>query len=166
MNKNWKKHNRYPSYKISDECEIRNIHREVGELNHIYDRKRNILVANMLNNMGEQETVSLPRLMAETFNGGPHDTWEAIQIDGNIYNLDADNIAWVQNENTTYALYKPIEGVRVVETGEIFESVYECAEKLNITVTAVKRCINNSCLITRNGHHLERIIFDGRKRNV
>ena len=165
MEEKWLRNKRYPAYEISEDCIIRNINRDTYGPNREYDVKRNILTSDLINNIGVYEKVSLPRLMAETFRGGPHDEYEVIQLDGDIYNLNIDNIAWGE-PNTEDALYSPIYSIRDKETGKVYDSIYECSEDLGDTITSIKRCLNNPRFITRNRHHLEKIKNEGVKRNV
>ena len=166
MEERWAKNDRYPVYKISNSGSIQNINSERRGPDRIYDPKRNILTSNLINNMGEIEKVSLPRLMAETFRGGPHDDCEVVQLDGDIYNLNIDNIAWDKNSTSADALYRPMYSIRNKETGKIYNSIYECAEDLGDTIKSVKRCVKNPNFITRTRNHLEKIQNEGMKRNV
>ena len=166
----WCKNDRHPGYEISDKGYIRAVTKG-GVISrgpkYRYDQMRNILTVNMHDNMGNQEKVSLPRLVAETFHGGPHDDREAIQLDGDIYNPNADNIAWsdecIDNPN---AMYSPVNKIRNKETGKIYDSVYECAEDLGDKVNSIKRCVGNPKYITRTRNHLEIVRTDEVKRNV
>jgi DNA repair exonuclease SbcCD ATPase subunit len=45
--------------------------------------------------------------------------------------------------------------IKIVETGETFKSVVECANRLNVEPTELYQCINRG--IAYNGYHIERV---------
>ena len=169
MEEQWLRNNRYPGYEISEYGEIRRISKQGRSYgpDYNYDHKRNILTSDLRNNIGVTRKVSLPRLMAETFHGGPHDDREVIQLDGDIYNLNASNIAWSDEiSNNPDALYDPVYKIQNRETGQIYDSIYECAEDLSVSLKSIKRCIDNPRYITKTRNHLDTIKTEEVRRRV
>jgi len=98
MNEIWKQHESYPKYEISNYGEVRNkrFHRLIEP---IYSRKDDDMQVYLCNTHNKYVYVSLKRLVAETFNGGPHDDCEVIKLDDDFYNHHSDNLAWVKKED-------------------------------------------------------------------
>lgn len=95
MEEIWKRIKNYPKYEVSSYGEVRNIKRK-HIISPTYDRRDDDIKVFICNKHGRYESVSLKRLIAETFNSGPHDDCNVVQIDGDFYNLHTDNLAWVK----------------------------------------------------------------------
>ena len=104
---------------------------------------------------GKKTIKSVHRLVAETFIPNKLNKQEVNHIDGNKANNNVNNLEWVtSSENKNHAcrtglnnrsLYdagKPKKKVVILETGETFESIHECARKLGCTHPAVVHCLN------------------------
>lgn len=104
---------------------------------------------------GKAYTRKLDKVIADTFYPGDHIGKEVRHIDGNRYNNHKDNLEWVtkppkRNQPKTYEPWK----IKVEETGEIFDSIKECAEKLGMTQVSVERCLFNKSVRTHDGLNL------------
>ena len=95
------------------------------------------------------------RIVAESFAEGPYDGLEVNHIDGNKHNNSLDNLEWcTHSENTRHAIrtglfipYKlpprPHEGrrVRIVETGQVFDSLTRCADSIGGVKQGIYQCL-------------------------
>lgn len=95
MEEIWKRNDMYPKYEISNYGEVRNI-RSKYSVDPIYSHREDEMKVYLCTKRNRYKMVSLKRLIAETFNGGPHDDCDVIQADGDFYNFHADNLAWVK----------------------------------------------------------------------
>lgn len=95
MKEIWKRNERYPKYEISNCGEVRTVRRK-HYAEPIYNDKADEMKVLICNKKGKYVYVSLKQLIAETFNGGPHDDCDVVQADGDFYNIHADNLVWVK----------------------------------------------------------------------
>ena len=104
------------------------------------------------------------RLVAETWIPNPNHYTQVNHINGDKSDNRVENLEWTtRSENMHHAyrtgLKKPSGGrkptpIRVVETGEVFESVSECAKRIGVTVAAISHCLNGRQSTCR-GYHFE-----------
>lgn len=117
---------------------------------------------------GKKTCKSVHRLVATAFIPNPLNKPTINHIDGNKANNSIDNLEWnTYSENLQHAhkthlrentLTKEIQSkgglshrrpIRVKETGEIFPSLKDCCEALNLHKGAVSRCCSG---ISRSSH--------------
>ena len=123
---------------------------------------------------GERKTKRVHRLVAETFLPNPDNKSEVNHIDGNKHNNNVSNLEWVTpKENCEHAwqsgLARPSYGmrgkhnpnsgrkgkqIRIVETGETFNTLKECEEAINGNNRHINDCLRGRQR-THRGYHFE-----------
>lgn len=158
MIEKWRTIEKYPSYEVSDNCEVRGI-KSKQILEPRYFSRDDEMKVMLGDKFGKYRWVSMKRIIAEAFCGGPHDDCDVEVYDGDIYNLTPINLRWkkIKDRNIEYNPSNDNRYIFVVETGRKFYSLQECCDRLRISVQDAKSCINNPDRITKNGFHLKLI---------
>lgn len=98
------------------------------------------------------------RLVAETWIPNPNHYEEVNHINGDKYDNRVENLEWVtHSENMHHAVRTSLiktTPVRIVETGEVFESVSECARRIGGDPSAISHCLAGRHS-THLGYHFE-----------
>ena len=163
----WREHWRFPNHEFSSYGRVRN--KRTGYiLKPFADRYGYLRLS-----IGNTDNVYIHRIVCELFHGEPIDKHNQVNhIDSDRQNNSADNLEWVSgSENIRhgcrYGNIDPMIGlrravevnkkpVRIVETGQIFDSVKDCAEYLGVRPTCVSRCLVGDRKGQRiHGHYLE-----------
>ena len=162
------------NYSINSDSIILN---KTGKVKMPRKRKDGYLGVQLYNH-GEAQHKRIHRLVAEAFIPNPDNKPDINHKDGNKHNNSVDNLEWVnKSENMRHAyqtgLVKPhasygMRGkknpnggrkglkVRIVETGETFDSIKDCAELINGSDRRICDCINGK-QETHHGYHFERV---------
>ena len=116
------------------------------------------------NNSGYQMVnVSRPpqyvhRLVAETWIPNPNHHEQVNHINGDKTDNRVENLEWVtHSENMRHAYrtgLKKTTPIRIVETGEVFESISECAKQIGRSRRAIQYCLAGE-QSTCHGYHFE-----------
>lgn len=163
----WKDHWRFPNHEFSSYGKIRN--KKTGYiLKGCIDKDGYVIVS-----IGNVDNLRVHRLICEVFHGEPIGERNQVNhINSDRQNNHASNLEWVTpRENTIHGyLYGNLDpsigleralevnrkSVRIIETGQIFESVKECANYLGVPPTNVSRCLVGIRKGQRlHGYHLE-----------
>lgn len=166
----WKEVSENPNYLISDTGRIRRVG---SETDHSVRDNGGYLVTDLYQG-GKRSTVRVHRLVAEAFVPNPDCKPEVNHKDGNKYNNNASNLEYVtKKENCRHAwtngLVKPSYGMsgknnpnagrkgkpfRVVETGEVFNTLKECEDKIDGNNRHINDCLRGR-QNTHRGFHFE-----------
>lgn len=155
---------------------------EVSDTGKIRSKKKNIILNSRINSAGYEDVkiwdnknrkhkhLRIHQEVAKAFIDNPNNKPEVNHIDGNKLNNNVSNLEWcTRSENTKHAiesgLFTPYklppykkEGIRVriVETGEEFESLTDCAKHVNGCKSGISACVLGKKK-THMGYHYEKI---------
>lgn len=164
----WKTIEDYPNYQVSNLGNVKN-KKTRRFLTPKIGRDGRYLSVYLCNN-GKENTQRVHRLVAEAFLG-KHPGMMVNHIDGNKLNNHLDNLEWcTARENNIHAVKTGLNhpgayqkrAVRVVETGEIFDGVVECANAVGCDFRNVYRSLNHDRHYAVNGLHFE-YVSDSKK---
>lgn len=116
---------------------------------------------------GKNRSKTVHRLVADTFYDGDHSELQVNHIDGNKTNNHIANLEFVTGSRNVKHAYesgirKPSGGrglirkIRIVETGQVFDNMAECARYVNGDSGNICKCVNNPEK-THKGFHYEAI---------
>lgn len=94
-------------------------------------------------------TLSVHRLVAEAFYDGWYDTLEVNHIDGDKWNNHVWNLEWVtKSENNRHAIMTGLRKPRqtrvvIMETGEEFDTVKDCADYIKGHGAGISAVLND-----------------------
>ena len=109
---------------------------------------------------GKPKTFKVHRIVASVFIPNPMGYREINHKDENKDNNSVENLEWVtRSENIRHAYRTGLLKVKttpvlIVETGEIFESVTECARRIGCDHSSISHCLAGRSRTCR-GYHLE-----------
>lgn len=155
----------FPAYDCSNFGRIRN--HKTGRIMKQWVNTRGYKQIALRKN-GVQHIERVHRLIAATFH--PVDNMDVLDvnhIDGNKLNNDADNLEWcTRSENIRHGMRigliktndfgKTRRPVRIIETGEEFDSLSKCARLLKTTPSDIVRCVEGQIKSVK-GYHFELI---------
>ena len=101
------------------------------------------------------------RMVAETWIDNPNHYSDVNHINGDKDDNRVENLEWVTHSENLYHAYrtglsKKATPIRIVETGEIFESIAECARQTGYSQRTISLCLAEK-RPTRRGYHFERV---------
>lgn len=152
----WKSIKGYSNYEISDYGRVRNVN--TGRLlKQGMHRQGYSLV--WLSEYGERYAKTVHRLVAEAFIPNPDCKPQVNHIDGDKSNNHYTNLEWVTGSENTIHAYRsllfdgrPKVPVRIVETGETFNSIKEYAAAIRGNPANICSCIHGKLDSYRNLH--------------
>lgn len=136
----WKDIDGFPNYQVSDLGRVRN--KKTGRILKPGCAGGGYLYV-VLSKDGVQCNRHIHRLVAESFLDWPSEKRDVNHIDGNKQNNYLHNLEWCtrrENINHAYAngLNKRARPVRIVETGEIFNNMQDCANAIGAHKSAIR----------------------------
>ena len=144
---------------------------EVDVLGNIYNKSKNVKLKQCVDKFGyskvslrkngKQKQKKVHRAVAESFILNPLNKPQVNHIDGDKSNNCVWNLEWCDNSQNMHHAYELglANGtkVRIVETGEIFNTVFQCAKHINGSDANIHRCLRGDCE-THKGYHFERVV--------
>ena len=158
MKEIWKDIEGFPNYEVSNMGNVRN------KSNGVYLKQflDNVgyLQVNLCNNDGHK-SVRVHTLVAEGFLGARPEGYDINHEDGNKTNNNVSNLSYcTRSANVLHAyangLNATTHSIKIVETGEVFNSISECARAINGNPKNILQCLEpkysrKMC----NGYHFE-----------
>lgn len=176
MDREWRKVQGNPNYSVSNDGLVKSDKR-----NKIKDQRLGTTgysIVDLYDGEGTRRTCRVHRLVAESFIDNPECKEEINHLDGIKTNNNVENLEWAtKSENMLHAYAtglnphhasygmlgkkNPNAGrhgkpVRVIETGEEFDSIIECANSLGIRDRGICDVLNGH-QNTHGGYHFERV---------
>ena len=157
----WKTIEDFPNYEVSNLGNVRNKKRGIL-LKQTMGREGRYLSVYLCNN-GKENTQRVHRLVAEAFLG-KHPGMVVNHIDGDKLNNCLDNLEWcTAKENNVHAIKNGLNHpgsyqkrtIRIIETGETFDGVIECANATGYDFRNIYRSLNSKQHYAVNGLHFE-----------
>ena len=151
----WKEWPRDPRIKVSNKGNVVSYKRRAGYPLKVWRNNCGYQMVGAGNNGFPQ---CVHRMVAETWLDNPNNYEEVNHIDGDKNNNRVENLEWVTHSQNIRHAYrtglKKTTPVRIVETGEVYESLHECARRIGCTPENVSNCLAGRQSTCR-GYHLE-----------
>lgn len=153
MEEIWKPVPSFPDLAVSNKGRVMNIHS--GSIRKPQFNKRTGYYNISVSKNGDHKNVYIHSLVAEAFLGKRPDKHDVNHIDGNKLNNSVDNLEYcTRSENVSHAyrtgLNKLSSAVRVLETGEVYDSINDCARDIGGSRKNIAMCLNPK--YSRNAH--------------
>lgn len=172
MKETWSPIKDFENYEISNTGKVRSV---ISGKEKSFKDSKGYPAVDLYSN-GKRKTKRIHRLVAETYLPKIEGLNEINHIDGDKYNPDVTNLEWCnRSSNMLHAfktgLSKPSMGmlgkknpnagrkgikVRIIETGEEFESITECEKAINGNNRHICDCLSGKQK-THRGYHFEYI---------
>jgi len=153
MEEVWKTIVEYPNYMISNLGGVYSCRRDRMLKTSV--NGKGYLQVNLENN-GYWVTISVHRLVAFEFVDGFFNGAVVNHKDGVKTNCVSWNLEWItQRDNVQHGATTGLRSkrpVRVLETNDVFDSVYVCADYLGVKPAAIYKCLSDR-LRTCQGYH-------------
>lgn len=148
----------FPGYKVSMYGEVYSDYKK--ELLSTHTNEKGYYYVGLWKS-GKTYCKRLNRLVANAFIPNPENYPEVNHLDGDKSNNRADNLVWSTHADNMIHAYEnglrsspAYRKVRIVETGEIFNSIAACARYLKVEQKSITVCLHNPYRTCR-GYHIE-----------
>lgn len=155
----WLSMGEFPNYEVSNEGRVRNA--KTGRILKTNLNERGYERVSLYDKDKRIRTRPIHRLVADTFYDGDHTALDVNHIDGDKTNNHISNLEFcTRKENINHAFSTGLKRasrmtrVRVVETGEIYESIRECGRALGCNQSDICKCLSGKHR-TCGGYHFE-----------
>lgn len=151
----------FPDYEVSNEGDVRN--KKTGRIlkpqlgSHGYE-------AMSLRKDKQAYTVRVHRVVADSFYDGNHEELDVNHADGNKRNNHISNLEFcTRKENIRHAFDTGLKHgprrnrIRVVETGEVYDSIRNCQKATGFDHSAISKCLTGKQNSYRGKYHFEKI---------
>lgn len=158
----------FPLYEVNQYGQIR--HYKTGYIKKPSIDKSGYEQVKLTGSDKKVHSKTVHRLVAKTFYDVEQNTQLQVNhIDGNKRNNFIGNLEFVTNQENVQHAYDtgirkpsggrgPIRKIKIIETGEIFENIKECANRIHSNSGNVCRCVNDPYKKkTVKGFHLEAV---------
>ena len=169
----WKTIEDFPSYEVSSQGRVRSWVNSRGNrqnephIIHQQPRKSGYVKVELWKN-GKGYTKDVHRLVALEFIPNPNNKPDVNHIDGCKSNNAVTNLEWcTKEENMKHAiktgLFYPVipepkrKPVKIVETGEVFDSITDCAKAIDSSVINILNAVNDN---VTNHHSCKGLHFE------
>lgn len=158
----------FPNYEISDYGRVRNIKTDRILKTSINDKGYEVVC---LSRSGRQFIKKIHIMVAEAFVEKYYDDTYSTHRDYNRLNNYYDNLEWrrlddIQQKSQrrykrvrTKRRYDIMKPLRVVETGEVFDSISDASEALGMSASSISKCLNYPYYRNRRGYHFEKLYW-------
>ena len=147
----WKRIDGYTNYEVSNLGRVRNS--DTNHLLHLQKRKSGYVKVNLCNK-GNERTIDVHRLVAKAFIPNPHNLPEVNHKHGVKDDNRASELEWCTGlYNKRHAIEtglftpkapEPVrKPIRIVETGEVFASISDCAKAIGSSVINIVNVIRD-----------------------
>lgn len=157
----WKDIQDFPGYQVSNKGNIRsfidykrNVVDTPHDISKLVNRKTGYTFAHLYSR-DSYKNKYVHRLVAEAFCDRCCNKNEVNHVDGDKFNNSCENLEWCnRSENIKHAYQTGLKTsnstakarsipIRVVETGEIFESIKECSKTVGSNRTKISQCLSD-----------------------
>lgn len=154
-NYEWKKCLTCPIYEINQYGTIRKI-KSGKVISERWNSRKEVLEITLNDAMGVKRTYVVKELVAEAFLGLHSDEFEVVVIDGDECDVSVNNLQYVRKEE--YFEDERVPGkeyIMIVETGELFETIYDCSERTGSSVHSIQQCLKYPYLMNHDHYHFK-----------
>lgn len=151
--------NNYPNYGIRRSGEVKNL--KTGRILKPRVNRRGYGRVTLYNSEGSKD-VAIHKLIAEQFCDGYQNGYDVNHKDGVKTNNYADNLEWCTRSDNIKHAYEiglkrpsgphPIKRIEIIETGEQYESIRECARCIDGDFRHIRECLKGTRQ-THKGYH-------------
>ncbi len=159
IHEEWRPINEYPNYAISNLGRVRNV--KTGKLLRPVVGHWGYVQVTLFNEFGSKNK-KIHRLVLEAFSNNSEDL-EINHINGNKQDNALSNLEWcTKSENIAHAYKQGLKHaphrkrVMIVETGEIFDSLTDCARCIEGSHENISRCLSGR-LNKHKGYHFKEV---------